>query len=104
MLSRNIRFKNFLNRPPKKRLFKIFNDLKNNYLSKNTRFLSSLSQGYKYNYKKKIINKYKKFQNFRVIGMGGSILGSKAIYQFLKHKIKKNFLLLILLFLNQAIH
>ena len=23
--------------------------------------------------------------------MGGSILGSKAIYQFLSHKIKKNF-------------
>ena len=92
MLSRNIRFKNFLNRPPKKRLFKIFNDLKNNYLSKNTRFLSSLSQNYKYNYNKKIVNKYKKFQNFRVIGMGGSILGSKAIYQFLKHKIKKNFI------------
>ena len=91
MLSRNIRFKNFLNKSKKKKLFKIFNDLKNNYLSKNTRFLSSLSQGYKYNYNKKIINKYKKFQNFRVIGMGGSILGSKAIYQFLKHKIKKNF-------------
>ena len=53
MLSKNIRFKNFLNRPPKKRLFKIFNDLKNNYLSKNTRFLSSLSQNYKYNYNKK---------------------------------------------------
>ena len=91
MLSRNIKFKNFLNKSKKKKLLKIFDDLKNSYLSKNTSFLSSLSQDYKYNYNKKIINKYKKFQNFRVIGMGGSILGSKAIYQFLKHKIKKNF-------------
>jgi len=91
MLSRNIKFKNFLNKSKKKKLLKIFDDLKNSYLSKNTSFLSSLSQDYKYNYNKKIINKYKKFQNFRIIGMGGSILGSKAIYQFLKHKIKKNF-------------
>ncbi len=91
MLSKNIKFKNFLNKSKKKKLLKIFDDLKNSYLSKNTSFLSSLSQDYKYNYNKKIINKYKKFQNFRVIGMGGSILGSKAIYQFLKHKIKKNF-------------
>jgi glucose-6-phosphate isomerase len=94
MLSKNIKFKNFLNKSKEKKLLKIFNDLKNNYLSKNTRFFSSLSQDYKYNYNKKIINKYKKFQNFRVIGMGGSILGSKAIYQFLKHKIKKNFIFL----------
>ena len=28
--------------------------------------------------------------------MGGSILGAKAIYNFLKHKIKKNFYLLII--------
>ena len=29
--------------------------------------------------------------NFRVIGMGGSTLGSQTIYDFLKHKIKKRF-------------
>src|SRR6056300_1629749 len=33
----------------------------------------------------------KKYLNFRLIGMGGSILGAKAIYDFLKHKIKKKF-------------
>jgi glucose-6-phosphate isomerase len=38
-----------------------------------------------------MVHKYKKFQNFKIIGMGGSILGPKAIYQFLNHKIKKNF-------------
>jgi len=91
MLSKNIRFKNFSNKPRNLNLFKIFKELKNNYFIRRTKVLSSLSQDYKYSYNKKIINKYNKFQNFKVIGMGGSILGSKAIYYFLKHKIKKNF-------------
>jgi len=39
----------------------------------------------------KNIKKYKNFQNLRVIGMGGSSLGSEAIYDFLRKKIKKNF-------------
>ena len=38
------------------------------------------------------IKKFKKFQTVIIIGMGGSILGSKAIYSFLKHKIKKKFI------------
>ena len=46
---------------------------------------------YKYSYKNKGITKYKNFFNYRIIGMGGSSLGAKAIYNFLKHKIKKNF-------------
>ena len=39
-----------------------------------------------------MVQKYSGFKNFKIIGMGGSILGPKAIYQFLNHKIKKNFL------------
>ena len=35
---------------------------------------------------------YKKFKTVIIIGMGGSILGAKAIYSFLKHKIKKKFI------------
>ena len=38
------------------------------------------------------IKKFKKFQTVIIIGMGGSILGSKAIYSFLKYKIKKKFI------------
>ena len=41
--------------------------------------------------------KYKYFKKFRtivVIGMGGSILGTKAIYSFLRHKIKKKLIFL----------
>jgi len=79
-------FKNFLNiknnQPIKKDLVKL---LKNQPL-----LFETLKSTYKYSYGKKTISKYKKFSNIRVIGMGGSILGTEAIYDFLKKKIKKN--------------
>ena len=53
--------------------------------------IRSLSKGYKDSFSSKQIKKYKKNTNFRIIGMGGSSLGARAIYDFLKHKIKKNF-------------
>ena len=46
---------------------------------------------YKFSFDKKNILKYKKFLNYRVIGMGGSSLGAQAIFEFLRTKIKKNF-------------
>ena len=54
--------------------------------------IKSLSKNYKYSFKKKKLDKYRKFSNFRVIGMGGSILGTQSIYEFLKNRIKKKFL------------
>ena len=54
--------------------------------------IKSLSKNYKYSFKKKKLDKYRKLSNFRVIGMGGSILGTQSIYEFLKNRIKKNFL------------
>ena len=92
MLSKNIRFKNFPNKSNNLSIYRSFNELKKDYFKKKIKILLSLSKNYKYNYSKRIVLKYKKFQNFKIIGMGGSILGSKTIYQFLKHKIKKNFL------------
>ena len=47
-----------------------------------------------FNHNLKDLKKYRKFKFVTIIGMGGSILGSKAIYYFLKHKIKKDFLFL----------
>ena len=91
MLSKNIRFKNFSNKSKNVSVYGIFKDLKNNYLNNKMKILSTLSHNYKYNYSKKILHKYRNFKNFIVVGMGGSILGTKAIYQFLNHKIKKNF-------------
>ncbi|MDC1096019.1 glucose-6-phosphate isomerase [Pelagibacteraceae bacterium] len=51
-----------------------------------------LNKRFKYNFSKKNIKKYQKFKTVHIIGMGGSILGAKAIYSFLGHKIKKNFI------------
>ena len=53
--------------------------------------MNSLSQNYKDNFTKKLILKHKKKGDYRLIGMGGSSLGAQTIYDFLKHKIKKNF-------------
>jgi len=91
MLTNNIKFKNFSEKSKNLHLNKIFKNLKINYLKGQIKFLLSFSKNYKYSYSKKLVHKYKNFLNFRVIGMGGSILGAKAIFQFLNHKIKKNF-------------
>ncbi len=91
MLSRNIKFKNFSNISNISKVSSIYRDIKKNYSKKNFNLLVSLSKNYKYSYNYKFVNKYKNFKDYIVIGMGGSILGAKAIYQFLKFKIKKNF-------------
>jgi glucose-6-phosphate isomerase len=78
-------FKNFLNIKNNKIIKK---DLQN-LLKDQPAFFETLKPTYKYSYSKKKISKYKKFTNIRIIGMGGSILGSEAIYNFLKPKIKK---------------
>ena len=88
MLTKDIIFKNY--NLKKKKNIKIKKDLIL-FLDKNTEIIKSLSTKYKNSYKKKTINKFKKYKNIRVIGMGGSILGTQSIYDFLKSKIKKNF-------------
>ncbi|WP_440656073.1 glucose-6-phosphate isomerase [Candidatus Pelagibacter sp. HIMB1509] len=60
-------------------------------LNENNEILRSLSINYKNSYNKEILKKFKKNSNFRIFGMGGSILGTQTIYEFLKKKIKKNF-------------
>jgi glucose-6-phosphate isomerase len=87
MLTKNINFKNFKIKKINKKIKK---DL-NNLLKENNTVLQSLNTSYKNSYQKKIILKYKKYSNIRVIGMGGSILGTEDINDFLKKKIKKNF-------------
>jgi len=88
MLTKNINFKNFR---LKKNSKKIEQDLKL-LLNEENEILKSLSLNYKNSYTKKNILKIKKYSNVRVIGIGGSILGAKSIYEFLRDKIKKNFI------------
>ena len=61
----------------------------NNILLNENEVINSLKRNYKYNYSKELIKKLKNYKTFQLVGMGGSILGSKAIYEFLKKKIKK---------------
>ena len=58
-------------------------------LKKPSEVLNSFKSTYKYSFSKKIINKFKKISLKRIIGMGGSILGTRAIFEFLSKKIKK---------------
>ena len=78
-------FKNFLNIKNNKKVKRDLKDL----LKEQPKVLETLKPTYRYSYSKKKIRNYKKFSNIRIIGMGGSILGSEAIYDFLKPKIKK---------------
>ena len=48
-----------------------------------------LSKKFQFNFNLKDLKKFDKFTTVAVVGMGGSILGSNAIYDFMKDKVKK---------------
>ena len=88
MFTNNINFKNFKvkkKNPLVKKYLKLI-------LKENNQVILSLSNAYKNNYNNKTLNYFKKKLDYRIIGMGGSNLGARAIYNFLKNKIKKNFI------------
>ena len=87
MLTSGIKFLNF---KEKKNSLVVKKKLKLLLQNKDAVILS-LSKNYNNSFDKKDIKRYRKSSNFRIIGMGGSTLGSQAIYDFLNHKIKKNF-------------
>tara|TARA_Y100000992_G_scaffold151960_1_gene101328 strand:+ start:12 stop:1175 length:1164 start_codon:yes stop_codon:yes gene_type:complete len=88
MLTKNVKFKSFKHNGKNNKIKKIIGSS----WFKQIKLIKSFDVNFKYSYSKKDIKKYKRFNQFRVIGMGGSILGSEAIYQFLSHKIKKKFI------------
>ncbi len=94
MFKKNSFFKNYFinsskynkNLKKTKKFFSSFLlDLKNNQIP----LLESYEKNYKFNFSKITIKKFAKYKNIVVFGMGGSILGTKSIYSFLKKKIKK---------------
>ena len=87
MITSGINFKNFTKKNNTKKIKKILEKI----IENKNQVLESLSNNYVYSFKKKNIKDLKKYTNFRIIGMGGSILGARAIYDFLKHKINKKF-------------
>ena len=67
---------------------KVFENFKSDFEVK-IPLLKSYEKNYKMNFSSKTIKRFSKYKNIIIIGMGGSILGSKCIHSFLKNKIKK---------------
>ena len=88
MFTQNISFKNFLTKNKNILVKKKLNLI----LKEKNQVISSLSKSYKDSFSKKNIKHFNKKFDYRIIGMGGSTLGAQAIYDFLKKKIKKNFI------------
>ncbi len=57
-------------------------------LNKEGNIYNLLTEDYNLNFKPKDLKRFKKFKTLAIIGMGGSILGAEAIFEFLKKKIK----------------
>ena len=83
MLTSNSLFKDFREKKKNPKLTKKFCSL----LKDKNEVLNSLSKNYKDNFDQTFLNKDTKNNDFRVIGMGGSTLGTQTIYLFLNKKI-----------------
>ena len=77
----------FSSKNKKKDLKNLIKKIKNH----KTNIFKYFDKDYKILENKIFFSKFKKFQKIVIIGMGGSILGSKSIYSFLRHRIKKEF-------------
>ena len=100
MLTKNVNFKNFTGKINSKLSKKIKFFLLKDKLLINYPLLKSLTTNYNYSYQKKKIKLLKKYSKVNLVGMGGSILGAQAIYDFLGHKVKKKFLFYNNLYFN----
>ena len=94
MLNKSNFFKNFsisskkLNQNIKKTK-KIFNTLKDELNDFEVEPLQSYEKDYNLDFTEDMVKKFSNYKNIIIIGMGGSILGTKSIYNFFKKKIKK---------------
>lgn len=78
--------KNFSKTFKKKPINSIAIKLLKSLINENNEILNSFKTSYKDKFNNRLIKKLQKFKTILLIGMGGSILGSKAIYNFLKNK------------------
>ena len=71
-----------------KKVFNIFkSDLKNDKIP----LFNSFEKKYNFSFSKNLVTKCSRYRNIIIIGMGGSILGAKAIKSFFRKKDKKSF-------------
>ena len=89
MFTKNIRLKRFGVTKNKQKIKT--HVLKKLDFYKQNKLIKSFSKNYLFDFNNNKIKRYKKYSNFNLIGMGGSSLGARAIYNFLKPRIKKNF-------------
>ena len=97
IIYKNFIQKEFFNSKNNKKINKKFFDILNSItfnLDSSKSAINSLSNKFKFNFRIKDLNRFKKFNTVVIVGMGGSILGSEAIYFFLKKRIKKDFIFL----------
>ena len=94
MIKRDNFFKNYIKNSTSyhinlKKTKNIFNsfliDLKNFEIP----LLESYDRDYEFDFSREMIKKFSRYKNIIIIGMGGSVLGTKSIYSFFKKKIKK---------------
>lgn len=91
----DLEFKNFFNINKKnisnkyfKNFNKVFEQLKKDFKD-DKKTINVLDKKYDSKFKLQSLNKFKKFKKIAIIGMGGSILGTQAIHNFLYKKINK---------------
>jgi len=94
MLNKNIFFNNFFFKSKKfyqnlKKTQKIFNSFQLDLKNFEIPLLKCYEKDYTFDFSSTTVKKFSKYKNIVVIGMGGSILGTKSIYSFLKTKVKK---------------
>ena len=91
MLNKNIFFNNFFFKSTKfyqnlKKTQKIFSSFRLDLKNFEIPLLKCYEENYTFNFSPTTVKKFSKYKNIVVIGMGGSILGTKSIYSFLKKK------------------
>jgi len=92
MLVKSVNIKNFGKKINKistnRKIRQILIDL----LYKKNEVIHSLSKEYRNSYSENFIKKIKRYKIINLIGMGGSILGAKAIYSFMRSKLNIRFI------------
>ena len=89
MFSKKIKITCFnLKKKNNQKIKKIFSEILQKKRSK-YRVINTFSNDYQYSFNKKKIIRLKKYKTISIFGLGGSSLCIKAIYDFLKSKIKK---------------
>ena len=87
MLTKNILLRSFSRMKAENKIKKKLQSI----LKEKNHLFESMSKNYRNHYNFQKIKNFSKKNNIRLIGMGGSVLGSQAIYNFLKDKIKNKF-------------